>query len=408
AIYGGNPDNSGVLSIEDEKVVRRYLEEVGGTVILFSPGYLSKVLGASGTWEKGAWPFLSEVIGARGGTGLAQRFLPGTVTAPDGAQFNVDKGSASVESQFSLLNPDGATVLFTTVPAAAKPGSAAAPVATAHAYGRGRFIYVGFTFENLGSQERAPMFGRLLAASGLQSKAIAAPVVAAAPAAVAAPTASAAVAEPAAVQVTGTPAAAEVRWNLQTATLTNASLGGTGQTTTRVQPKPAATQAATVKVERLVPNGTPVRLNVATADALRASDTGPFAPGKPVTYRVTLTDAQGRSGYKEASFTPHAKDPDDLTAMAQADGTVVLVWPEVPGVSSYQVSGTALAAPVTVNRATEWRSARVAGSHQWRVASMYAPGGVLTPSSNWPSATSRVIPVPGRPFLSMPNGAGSY
>ena len=52
ANYGGNPDNTAVLSIEDEKTVRRYLDEVGGAVVLFSPGYVSKVLGAGSTWEK--------------------------------------------------------------------------------------------------------------------------------------------------------------------------------------------------------------------------------------------------------------------------------------------------------------------------------------------------------------------
>jgi hypothetical protein len=405
ANYGGNPDNSGVLSVDDEKTVRSYLQEVGGTVILFSPGYLNKVLGASGTWEKTDWKFLTEVVGARGGHGLAQRFLAGTVTAPDGVRFNVDKGSA-VESQFSLVNPAGATVLFSTVPAAAKPGSAAAPVSTSHAYGKGRFIYVGFSFENLAAAEQAAVFGKFLAASGLQRGA--SPAVAAAPAAAAPLAASVPEAEPATVQVSGSPTAAEVRWTQHTAIVTNVALGGSGQTTTRVKPKPAATQDPTVKVERLVTNGAPVRLAVASPDAGRATDAGPFAPGRPVTYRVTLTDGQGRAGYKEASFTPQAKDPDNLTATPQADGTILLVWPEVPGVLSYQVSGTALAAPVIVNKATEWRSpTQTPGTQQWRIASVYEPGGVLTASSAWPSANTRVMPTPGRPFLSMPNGPGS-
>lgn len=108
ANYGGNPDNNGVVGIEDEKTVRRYLEEVGGVVVLFSPGYASKVLGADSTWEKARWPFLSEVLGIRGGNGLAQRFLAGTVKASDGTQFSVGKGSATVETQFSIVNPDSA------------------------------------------------------------------------------------------------------------------------------------------------------------------------------------------------------------------------------------------------------------------------------------------------------------
>jgi hypothetical protein len=174
------------------------------------------------------------------------------------------------------------------------------------------------------------------------------------------------------------------------------------------KPAPAPAQASTVKVERLVPNAAPVLLAVASPEALKADDPGPLAPGRAVTYRVTLTDARGRTGFKEASFTPQAKDPDSLSAAPQADRTIVLTWPEVPGVASYQVSGTALAAPVTVRKATQWQSPPQApGSQQWKVASLYEPGGVLTAASAWPSATSRVVPTPGKLFLMLPNGNGS-
>jgi hypothetical protein len=165
--YGGNPDNSAVLSIEDEKTVRRYLEEVGGTVILISPGYLSKV--HSPTYgDTAIWPFLSEVLGVRGGAGLAQRFEPGTVKASDGESFNVGKGSATVETQFSTLIPQNATVLFTAMLNKAKKSDAPSPVATAATYGKGRIIYVGFTFENLADADLKPAFNTLLAATGLQ------------------------------------------------------------------------------------------------------------------------------------------------------------------------------------------------------------------------------------------------
>lgn len=404
--YGGNPDNTAVLGIEDEKTVRRYLEETGGVVILVSPGYLSKVLGGEDTWEKAKWPFLSEVLGIRGGQGLAQRFLPGTVTASDGTQFNVGKGSATVESQFSLVNPERAAVLFTTLPAAAKNTGPATPVATVHAYGRGRIIYVGFTFENLAEADLAPAFRQLIAATGLRSTA--SPPVAAAPVDSNAPVVSSPEAEPATVQVSGTPAKATVTWTLQTATIQNASLRLPEQTAKKAQPKTAPAQTPTVKVERLVPNAVPVRLPVASTDTLKANDSGPLTPGRAVTYRVTLTDERGVTGFKEASFTPQAKDPDNLGATAQSDRTVVLTWPEVPGVASYQVSGTTLAAPVIVRSATQWQSPpQSPGSQQWKVASLYEPGGVLTAASTWPSVMSRVVPTPGRPFLSMPNGAGS-
>jgi hypothetical protein len=410
-VYGGNPDNSGVLSIEDEKTVRRYLEEVGGAVILFSPGYLSKVLGASGTWERTDWKFLTEVLGLRGGHGLAQRFLPGVVTTPDGARFNVDKGTA-VESQFSLANPARATVLFSTVPASAKPGSTAAPVATSHAYGKGRFIYVGFTFENLAAAEHAPVFGKLLAASGLTQGL---GPIAVSPATTKRNPVAAQESGPVSVNVSGTPTSAVVRWRIPTATVEKLALEGT-TTTRRAQDtqKPAAGASATV--ERLVPNGTAVRLTLASPDEMRANDPGPLTPGQAVTYRVTVTDSKGVSGSKEATFTPPLpKDPESVTASVQADGSIVLVWPEVPGVTTYQIktSDTRIAA-VIVRRATEWRSPRVdASARRWTVNSIYDPGGGLTSPNVWPSTTSQGtantgLPTPSKAFLSVPNGAGSH
>ena len=403
ASYGGNPDNTAVLSQQDEKTVRRYLEETGGAVILVSPGYISKVLGNS--WDKSDWPFASEVLGLRGGVGLAQRFLPGTVVAPGGGQFSVGKGGA-VETQFSLVNPGRATVLFTTQPSAAKSSAQPAPVATVFGYGRGRIVYVGFTFENLATDDLAPAFRQLLAAAGVAQ----AGPAAAAPAPTPAPVYSAE-AEPATVQVSGTPSTAVVSWTLKTQTLAEVTLGARQQHAARsgnsvVQPAP---QTPTVRVERLVPNAASVRLTVASPDALSAEDRGPLTPGRAVTYRVTLTDSQGRSGAKEASFTPPMpRDPAGLTAATAADGKVTLSWQPVADAVGYEISGTALTAPVVVSYTTQWTSpAQAPGTQQWKVASRYAPSGVLTAASAWPSVTSHALPTPGRPFLSMPNGPGS-
>jgi len=164
ASYGGNADNVSVLSITDEKTVRRYLEETGGTVILVSPGYVSKVLGANSTWDKATWPFLNEVLGIKGGKGLAQRFQGGTVVTPGGTKFTVGRGTGAVETQFSAVNPDGASVVFTAALAARDIGDQPAPVATVSSFGRGRIVYVGFTVENLDAAELAPAFRVLLAA----------------------------------------------------------------------------------------------------------------------------------------------------------------------------------------------------------------------------------------------------
>jgi hypothetical protein len=402
ASYGGNPDNTSVLSIEDEKTVRRYLEEVGGTVVLISPGYVSKVLEQGSSWESTSWPFLKEVMGVRGGRGLAQRFVPGLVTTPQGAQFQVGKGSV-VESQFSAVNPDAAEVLFT---AELESMKGPVPVATANKYGKGRFIYIGYTFENLDPKALAPAFQQLLAATGLTPTG--SPTAACPPST--APTGNAQNGAPATVQVSGTPTTAVVNWTLPTATLLNASLGLALSTRT-AQTAPAS-QVTAVTVERLMPNAAPVRLNVASPDALKADDAGPLMPGQAVTYRVTLLNGCTALGAKDAVFTPPLpRDPTGLVATPGADSSVTLAWQAVDdaSVNGYQVTGTSLTAPVVVRYATQWTSPTQApGTQQWKVATIYAPGSVLTAASAWPSVMSHIVPTPHLQYLSLPNGTGSY
>ena len=403
ASYGGNPDNTSVLGIEDEKTVRRYLEEVGGVVVLFSPGYASKVLGADGTWEKSNWPFLSEVLGIAGGHGLAQRFLAGTVKSSSGTQFNVGKGGA-VETQFSIVNPDSATVLFTTTLANVK-GDAGTPVATIHSYGRGRIVYVGFTFENLAPAELAPAFSVLLDATGLTSK----PGPIAQPAR---PTQRAAAeVGPVTVQVRGTPTTAEVSWTMPATTVQTIAVPGSATTARRAASAPAS--SPTVVVERLVPNAPAGRLTNVLASEMKATDPGPLTPGTAVTYRVTVTDSSGGSGAKEVTFTPPIpKDPENFTAAVQADGSIILSWSEVPGVTSYRISGPVQA--TIIRNATEWRSPRLDGAERtWYLSSVYEPGGTLTASATWPKITTKGVsnaglPTPGRQFLTLPSGAGSH
>lgn len=403
ASYGGNPDNTSVLSIEDEKTVRRYLQETGGAVILISPGYAGKVLEQGSSWEQTSWPFLTEVLGIQGGRGLVQRFLPGTVITTQGDQFEVGKGGA-VESQFSAVNPSGATVVFNAELEAM--GGKPVPVATANSYGKGRIIYVGFTFENLAAKQLAPAFQQLLAATGLTAKA---GQVAACPAQPEPPTLSAQMqaAGPETVQASGTPTTAVVSWTLATATILNASLGVAPTTRTAKTAPPA--QTTTVTVVRLVPNAAAVKLNNASPDASTANDPGPLTPGRAVTYRVKLMDGCNVLGARDVSYTPPMPhDPSGLTATTAADGTVTLKWQPIDGVAGYQITGTTLTAPVKVSYTTQWTSPPQApGAQQWKIASEYAPGGILTAASAWPSVMSHIVPTPNRPYLSMPNGPGS-
>ena len=169
--YGGGHDNTDVLSLEDEKTVRRYLDETGGSFILVSPGYVNNY-SYGNTWTDAPVAFLTEVVGINGFSGLVQRFTAGTVTAFNGAGYVVqEKGAA--EPQFSGVNPDGAAVLFTASLDPKKTAAGGVPVAVAHPYARGRFVYVGFTFENLLTRDLAPAFGQLLLSAGWPTGAVA-------------------------------------------------------------------------------------------------------------------------------------------------------------------------------------------------------------------------------------------
>ncbi len=385
ASYGGNPDNTAVLSIQDEKTVRRYLEEVGGAVILVSPGYLGKVLAAGSTGDKANWPFLTEVMGVRGGIGLAQRFEPGTVQAPGSASFRVGKGSSTVETQFSMIDPEGAVAVFTTTLVAAKNSAAPAPVATANAHGRGRIVYVGFTFENLAEADLAPAFKALLAAAGPQGS----PAIGATTQEPMKQQTAASDPGPLTVQISGTPASTTVSWSFPTAPIVNASILGPGQTTTKAA---APVPRPTVNVGRRDANGGnliwPWRL---VADASQGVDFT-AVPGKTYIYGFSWV-VGGVKEFKDVYYTvPQAKDPESLSIIKQSDGSVILSWPEVPGVTKYRVHTSIKRRirwdPVDiVSGATEWRSPPNYGAPRfWAVNSLYERNGAyvsLSGEDSW-------------------------
>jgi len=161
--YGGSADSISTLSTEDEKTVRRYLQEVGGAFVLVSPGFLTTRSHGT-TWTESDHAFLREVVGVNGVASFAQRFSAGTVRAFEGTGFEVE-AKGVIETQFSAVNPDGAAVVFSTTLDPRKTAEGAVPVAVAHPYGGGRFVYVGFSFENIAPTGRAKAFGLLLEAA---------------------------------------------------------------------------------------------------------------------------------------------------------------------------------------------------------------------------------------------------
>jgi dipeptidyl aminopeptidase/acylaminoacyl peptidase len=167
ASYGGNPDNRGVISGTDEANLRAWLGSGDKTLILVSPGYINNVQGYvpsaksnEAKWEVTESLFLKRVIGVKGGRGLISRFAEAEIRAPGGELYVVSR--SPIEAQFSVVNPDTATALFSVELNPDAMGKRFVPTATVNRVGVARCVYVGFTLENLASQ-REEVFQRLLA-----------------------------------------------------------------------------------------------------------------------------------------------------------------------------------------------------------------------------------------------------
>lgn len=393
--YGGGADNVAVLSVEDEKTVKRYLQETGGAFILVSPGYLSNVSYGT-TWTNSVHPFLREVAGITGFAGLVQRFAAGTVQSPEGASFTVEpKGAA--ETQFSAVNPDGAAVLFTSSLNPARTAKEPVPVAVAHPFAGGRFVYVGFTLENIAEGERTKAFDLLLAAA-VGSKNTA-PAVAGPPVPLTPTPLSKLPNQPASslgefnVTVSGTPARTIVRWTVPSAVLSLNAQVARSSSAAPVTPAPSPS----VTVEREV-RGTyshQIRWEpmAVPPDASEVVD-GDISPGSKRKYRVTLTEANGATQSKEVEHTvPLPADPARITASLQGDYSVILTWPEVPGVTHYRVHhgfGSQVNQPTIISGTTQWRSPPMDGfKRSWSVTSVYEHDGEwisFTEPGRWPRA----------------------
>ena len=398
--YGGGSDNVAVLSVEDEKTARRYLQETGGSFMLVSPGYVNN-LSYGTTWADSAHPFLKDVAGVTGFSGLVQRFAAGTVLAPDGSRFTVEPTGAA-ETQFSAVNANGAAIVFTASLDPMKTAKEPVPVAVAHPFAGGRFVYVGFTFENIAEKERPKAFDLLLAAA-VGSKGAAAPLAGVAIPVVRTPVANLPGQAPGpgtpTVQVSGTPIKTIVSWTLPSIAVANASLSRPAQTAKNASAPPPG---LTVTVERQAQGvwgyGNYWQAMAVPTGASQVVDDAAY-PGTARSYRVTVTDANGATSFKEVQYTvPSIKDPESITARLQSDYSVILTWPEVPGVTKYRVQlgpGARGIEPTIVSGATEWRSPALDGfKRSWSVTSLYERDGEyvsLSDRENWPSAITQGI-----------------
>ena len=186
------------------------------------------------------------------------------------------------------------------------------------------------------------------------------------------------------------------------------SLTVSGGPTTATLTWNAATGATSYRVNRAITGTTdwmPLTPTPITATSL-ANDPLPDHR-QSYTYQVLAYQPGGQFGGASVDYTPpRPTDPTNLTATVS--GTVIqLSWTGVPYVSGYMVWGPGLPNATEVTGATIQIPNLPAGFHTYRVASFYAPGGVLTPSSGWPVVVARVAPKPVLPFLALPNGPGS-
>lgn len=127
-----------------------------------------------------------------------------------------------------------------------------------------------------------------------------------------------------------------------------------------------------------------------------------------VMYKYAVS-AQYSQGCSEATWVsvkpPQPKDPlaSSFKATQTADGTVRLEWQAVPGVTAYVLvgPGTNLGLNFTVRGTSQIITGVPAGLQEWRVASMYEPGGILTAGSTWPKATATITTPSGRYRISI-------
>jgi hypothetical protein len=90
-------------------------------------------------------------------------------------------------------------------------------------------------------------------------------------------------------------------------------------------------------------------------------------------------------------------DPANFTVRQIGNEMVVLSWDPVPGASSYMLRGPgwvqlqSVTQGVVVKGTSQTVTAVPAGSQTWTVATMYDPGGVLTPADKWPRAATAVL-----------------
>jgi hypothetical protein len=120
------------------------------------------------------------------------------------------------------------------------------------------------------------------------------------------------------------------------------------------------------------------------------------------TYQVLAYQPDGSFGAATIDYVPaKPQDPSQLSMTAAFQRSAVISWQPVEGVWGYLVSGPGLT-PSVETTATTFSVSPPRGSGVYQVASIYRPGGVLTPQSAWPSVTAFTSSGPSSPGLARP------
>ena len=220
---------------------------------------------------------------------------------------------------------------------------------------------------------------------------IRAPVIAAPPPGEEIHTLARPMAGPTNLTITGTPAAASLRWD-------------------------AAPGASGYYVNRTDAAGATARL---TADPIASTSfedkSGGVKPGVAYTYHVTAAHPSGGTGTAQVTFTPPAPAVPDSVRVEQRAGQSVLLWGTVSGAGSYEITESWMQ-PVTVPTYSTHYSAdgtpttvttyttrydqvirthivpapqvslslgTNAKGHRYSVGAMYPPSGVAAPRAQW-------------------------
>lgn len=109
-------------------------------------------------------------------------------------------------------------------------------------------------------------------------------------------------------------------------------------------------------------------------------------------YRLQVNYSDVSPGYADLTVSlTKPVNPGGLSARQTGDGAVSISWSPVAGVSSYTVFGPGIAGgAVTVAGSSAAASGLPLGSQSWTVASVYQPGNITTPGTEFPSVSTTV------------------